>query len=795
MLPKFKAPFKTSRSDKPSKADKRSNASQESPSMPSSEQASADDKILSAQDAVSKPKASTQKGGWRLFGSQSRNASKTDGASGVNDSAGSKRQTTQEKATAKQAAKEKAAEDKRLAQEARDKKRAEHLAAKKKVADEKAAAKQAAREKALQKKRLVEEAKVKQISDKQAARKRAEDGKAAAQQAARVQALEKKRLADEARAKKRADKQAAVKAAADARLAAKKAAEEKIVAQKRAAQDAKAKRLADKEAAAKKVVDDKLAAKKAAADKVAAKKTLAQEARAKKVADRKAAIKKAADDKAAAKQAAADKVAAKKTLAQEARAKKIADKKAAAQKVADDKAAAKKAAADKKAAAKKAAEQKAKNQEIDAPLAYSDLIEEQHSQHFARRAIELSFVAFLAFMVWTAITPVHEITIGEGEILPEGLIQRVQHLEGGIVGRILVQEGVEVNPGDPLLELDNTGVRAEMQRSLARREALRLQIEGERSFVDGREVRFSGDTGLRGLADSHQGAANFKANYRDKQLAVIQSELERSEADLRSLRLRREKAVEELAIVSAQLAEYDQAIESGVISRRERDAIAREQISLEVSLAELDGQIAGAQSSIINAEARQAELEARLRSESLTEIAQLEGELAETEETLVQLQDRLNRTVVRAPVAGQVHNLAAGNTGAVIGPGDLVAEIVPGDTGVFAEVEIPANQVGLISVGLTADIKVLTYDFARFGGVRAEVAHISPSSFLRQEDGSQYFKVRLSLDSAFVGPENQGRRITPGMSIVADIRSGRKSVLAYLLKPLRALSDRALTEA
>ena len=428
------------------------------------------------------------------------------------------------------------------------------------------------------------------------------------------------------------------------------------------------------------------------------------------------------------------------------------------------------------------------------PVSTSMLIEERRHTKLARQMVTGCAVVLFVLVGWAAIAPVHEVVSGNGEILPTGLVQPIEHLEGGIVADVLVSPGDRVAPGDPLVRLDTTTTRAELAKAQARLESLRLTIERQQSLASGDKLQAESNGLLLRLYDSQSEAFESSEQYRDAQLDVLRADLSIKEAELVGIMLEQEKNREELAIVSRQLADYDRAMRSGAISRRERDAIAREKLALERDEARLASTAQSLQASITQAEAREAELLARLRQEALTEVSQLEADRAETEALVRQLEDRLARQSITASVAGVVHVVNVRGRGDVVAPADVVLEIVPIDGDVFAQIEIPAERIGGVRVGMEAQVKVLTYDFARFGTVAAVVDTISPSSVMT-EDGRPVFNVDLRLADDEVGSGSGLRPLRPGMTVIADIASGRKSVLGYLLKPLRVLSDRALTES
>ena len=424
---------------------------------------------------------------------------------------------------------------------------------------------------------------------------------------------------------------------------------------------------------------------------------------------------------------------------------------------------------------------------------FGHLVEEYHDPKVARNAIRFSVVAVLAFFVWAALSPVHELATGTGVILPSGFVQNVHHLEGGIVDEIVVQEGQTIRKHQPLVILDDTNTRAELIKAKARAEGARLSIDRLTTSSVPQAAPQDGELKLRGISDSQHTASLVDDQYRDAQLKVIRAEIQLKKSELTALSPQLAKAKEEQSILAAQLSDYEDALKSGAISRRERDTVARELLQIDARIETITGQQTATRAQILAAQAREDELTARFVKEAASEVAELEIQRVEQLELVTQLADRLSRTVIRAPEDGVVHNLAVRNQGQVVAPGDLVVELVPASRDIFAEVEVPAEKIGFVTAGATASVKILTYDYSRFGSVEGEIYDISPSSFTHQ-DGQRFYRVRIKLESDFVGDMAGDKEILPGMSVTADIKLGQKTVLSYLLKPLRALSDRALTE-
>ena len=448
--------------------------------------------------------------------------------------------------------------------------------------------------------------------------------------------------------------------------------------------------------------------------------------------------------------------------------------------------------AQKNAVAKKALGQQASAEQN---ITYGGLIEEYHDPFVARFAIKAGAIAVVGFLVWSANAPVHELAIGQGAILPTGFVQKLQHLEGGNVEEILVQEGQTVLAGDPLVQLDNLSVRGELSKAEARLEFLGLAIQREKQTALGglRLLTPGGAARFNTLLESQQFASEADDKYRQAQLRVAQASIEKKSAELGTLKNRVVSITHEFELASARFTKYNQAVQAGAISRSESDTVLREKLRLQSERAALQGQLQISQAGVIEARAQVDELDARFMQEAVEKIADLEVQKTEARELVSQLQDRLSRMTIRAPVNGTVNVLSVRNVGQVVRPGDVVVELVPIGGSVFAEVNIPTDQIGYVKVGMQANVKVLTFHFARFGAITGKVTEVSPTSILG-EDGNFSYRVRLSLSDSYVGLHTDGRLVTPGMAVTADIKLGEKSVLSYLLKPLRAISDRAFSE-
>lgn len=426
-------------------------------------------------------------------------------------------------------------------------------------------------------------------------------------------------------------------------------------------------------------------------------------------------------------------------------------------------------------------------------LSFGNLVEEYYNPAATKMTIVLISLSVIGFLVWASLSPVHEIVIAQGKIQPQGFVHKVQHFEGGNVREILVKEGDEVEKGDVIARLDSVRIGAELEKAEANLEAVELSTLRSTAFVSGDTYELRGSLSRDGLVNSQQSALTQDDAYRDARLATVQKEINRLEIEAGGAQARYEKSQEELDLLNNQLADYELAYKHGAVSKLERDNIKREVIQLKSRVEDNYSNLQAIKASISLSIAKKDEIVAELRQKATLELTSFELSKIEAEEQVRQLRDRLKHLEIKSPSSGVVQLLAVHNVGQVIGAGDVIAEIVPFSGKPLAEVEVPADQVGFLQIGMPANVKILTFDFTRFGVVEGRITDISPTSFEKQ-DGTRFFRVRLELLDDAVAGVGDGGQIKPGMTLTADIRQSSKSVLSYLLKPLRVLNDRALTE-
>ncbi len=420
---------------------------------------------------------------------------------------------------------------------------------------------------------------------------------------------------------------------------------------------------------------------------------------------------------------------------------------------------------------------------------------EESQPGWSYRAIIMAVAGLLAlFIVWSAITQIDETVIARGEILPINFVQPVQHLEGGIVSSVLVTEGQKVEAGDPLVMMDKTPALSDFLSLKVREVSLALQIARLHAFALGETPDFSGYADeYPDLVRDQMAIFSRQDDARTAQLSMIDSQITSRQQEVVGLREHVETLNKQLVLLTEELEMRKVLLDKGLTNKVVYLDTQRRFNQVEGEIARTQADIARATADVAQASGNRLQIDERLRSDALEQLGRFSNDQAEVRERLSALSDRLDRTIVRAPVSGLVAGLVVTGPGAVLSPGTRIAEIVPDGREVLAEGRISPRDIGHIVVGQPVTVKIDTYDYTRFGGVAGKVRSVSATSF-KDEEGRPYFRSLITIEQPYVGRDMRDNAVTPGMTMVADIKTGEKSLLGYLWRPVQQSMNGAFSE-
>ncbi|NBJ11111.1 HlyD family type I secretion periplasmic adaptor subunit [Microvirga arsenatis] len=426
--------------------------------------------------------------------------------------------------------------------------------------------------------------------------------------------------------------------------------------------------------------------------------------------------------------------------------------------------------------------------------------------HGLERALVLGTGLLVAgALTWAAMTHVPEVAIGVGDLAPAVAPAPVQHLEGGIVTEVLVAEGDMVEVGQPLLRIHDAATQSELSQARLRLESLQLQSQRLAAAADGNmvamDLRGRRDSGRITLADAggetqslpspvkgvfaapQRAALDSRLRAMADRVAVLQEQVAQRRSELTTLSGQIAALHEQMTLHAKELGIREELARGGLTTRLAVLEAQRLFMSTKAEHERLSNQYATAQRSLAEAEARIVEIQSAAVDDARQEAARVALEIAETAEVVRKLEDRAERTMVRAPIAGVLRGLAVHRPGTVVPPGGLVAEIMPQDAPLVANVRLLPRDIGFIKAGQPVQVKVQAFDYARFGSVEGTVERVSAGTFL-DEQKQPHYRARVVLSQQHVGPNPQHAQLVPGMTVQADITTGNKTVLQYLLKPI-----------
>lgn len=428
-------------------------------------------------------------------------------------------------------------------------------------------------------------------------------------------------------------------------------------------------------------------------------------------------------------------------------------------------------------------------------MAQSVVLEESGLSNHVRSAMLAVSLVVIAFLVWASFSTIDEIASTQGQVMPSSPTQRIQHLEGGIIREILVQEGQVVKEDAVIVRLDSEAVLADLNQLNAKKASLQAQEIRIRSFLSGKEADFSAIPPVYQFFTLNQNRHLLaQRSALASERGVLETRISRSRSRVENLLDQQKNLEGQKAFYSQELAMKKEAYEQGIVSKLVFLGIQRDASRTDAELVRNGGDLTTARRELEEAVGDLDQLVEKSRESSLRELGSVTTDLAQTEEQSRRLADRVRRLEVRSPVWGVVNNLQVETVGGVIAPGALIAEIIPMDSTRRVETHISTRDIGHVAVGQTVTVKVTTYDFARYGGIGGILESISATTFKENDQKEPFFKGIVRLEKSFVGFNEKKNPVLPGMTVQADIDTGSKTLMEYMLKPIYASVNNAFRE-
>jgi hemolysin D len=438
-----------------------------------------------------------------------------------------------------------------------------------------------------------------------------------------------------------------------------------------------------------------------------------------------------------------------------------------------------------------------------------------------RRAAIAICALFVIALVWACFGELDVVAVAQGRVIVGERTKLIQPLETAVVRAIHVRDGDHVEAGQLLVELDPTAQQADTNRvGEERRGALSDALRADallNALASGAEPRLPALSSGKdeGWTASDQTATNtqLQAEWQDHRakLAKLAAEQVRRSAELGTASEVLAKLQATVPLARQREADYQQLTAQGFMSGHAGQDRTRERIELERDLATALARLTEAQAALAESQRSQAAYQAETRRTLQDRAAQAKLKLAELTQEHTKASQRSLQTRLNAPVAGTVQQLAIHTPGGVVTPAQALMVVVPDQAAgeVIAEVSIDNKDIGFVQAGQHAEVKLETFNFTRYGTVPASVqwvtadAVVQPGANAKGEDsdskaaqtGSQaVFPARLVLARGDIQIDGKTVRLSPGLNLTAEIKTGKRRVIDYLLSPVQQRVGESLRE-
>ena len=402
---------------------------------------------------------------------------------------------------------------------------------------------------------------------------------------------------------------------------------------------------------------------------------------------------------------------------------------------------------------------------------------------------------------WANFTELNGAVIAPATIMVESYSKKVQHKEGGIVGDIRVKDGDRVEMGQALIVLDNTETKSELtiidgllDEALAKRARLEAQRDRASTITFPPEVLArAGEPGVAAIMAGQTKLFNARLQAvvgKKDQLTQQIGQLTEQIGGLESQRISKEK---QLTLISAELTDLKDLQSKGLVPISRVMAMDRETARLDGERGELVASKASAEARIAEVKVQILQIDEEDLSQTLTELRDIEGKVAELKERKLAVTSRLERMVIKSPITGDVYQLAVHTVGGVIGPGEPLMLIVPEADELILQAQVMPQDIAKVRTGQIAHIRFPAFNSRLTPEVAAAVTQISADTSRIDASSPPFYSVRLMISATELAKLGSNK-LKPGMPAEAFIQTEAQSPMTYFLKPLTDQFAHALRE-
>ena len=414
--------------------------------------------------------------------------------------------------------------------------------------------------------------------------------------------------------------------------------------------------------------------------------------------------------------------------------------------------------------------------------------------------LALILLFFGGLIGWAAFAPLGSAAIASGTVMVDSNRKTIKHLEGGIVGDILVRDGDSVSAGQTLIRLDDTQARANqdlLRGRLISALTLQARLEAERdgagfvSFPDA--VIAAPGADLRDMMDAQLRIFEARRNSIEGQTAILEQRVRQFDEEIAGLRSEIASQARQLQLIDQEIDDLSGLVDKGLAQKPRLLALQREQAEIEGRRSQNRASIARAEQNIGEARLRITELRTDVINEVVQELRDVQAEIYDLGERLRAAEDVMRRTDIVSPIEGTVVSLAIHTRGGVIGPGEALLDIVPRDDRLIVEARVDPADIDVVHVGLEAEVRLTAFKQRNLAPLEGRVTKVSADSLTDERTGLTYYLARVNITSD-IDAALDGAELYPGMPAEVMIVTGERTALDYFIRPIQGSFNRAMRE-
>lgn len=413
-----------------------------------------------------------------------------------------------------------------------------------------------------------------------------------------------------------------------------------------------------------------------------------------------------------------------------------------------------------------------------------------------RMAIAGLIVFVTAMVAISTVVPAGGAVVGQGQLGVESRVKQVTHPTGGVIKSILVHDGQQVAKGQLMIQLDSevSGLSASLagqtvEQLLAQRARLMAERENAPAISFPDDLVRANTSSAREAMASEQRLFDLRRTERANMRSQLGQRIVQFEQQIASYRAQIVSLDRQRILIEPERKGVKDLWGKGLVTINRLNQLERSAVDLDGSIASIDGNIAQTRARISEAREQMLAVDQNARADAGKELAQVNATLNDQQAKSVSASDAFSRTEIRAPYAGTVDKLAFATVGGVISPAQTIMEIVPQNERLLVEASIDPADIGKVHTGQAARVRLSAFSAPTTPEIPGTVVFVSPERTTDPKTGASYFRVHVRLDESVLKKERM--TLKPGMPAEIFVSSGERTLMSYILKPLRDQFARA----